>query len=185
MGLTSQQVAVGISKIVPTSGRMQILRGLESSIIIDDTYNSSPLAVQAALKTLYAIESPQRIALLGSMNELGETSATSHRLVGELCTPEKLAWVVTIGDEANNYLAPAAQKKGCQVRTFSSPYDAGTFIHSVLKPGTVILAKGSQNGVFAEEAVKIFLHSTEDEDKLVRQSPAWLETKEKQFARFK
>jgi UDP-N-acetylmuramoyl-tripeptide--D-alanyl-D-alanine ligase len=185
MGLSSQQVAIGVSKIVPTKGRMQVLRGLDETTIIDDTYNSSPLAAEAALKTLYAIESPQRIALLGSMNELGETSQEAHRKIGELCVPDKLSWVVTIGDDANNYLAPAAQKKGCQVRTFKTPNDAGTFIHGVLQPGTVVLAKGSQNGVYAEEAVKIFLHSTEDEDKLVRQTPDWLETKEKQFARFK
>ena len=185
MGLTSQEVAIGISKITPTAGRMQLLRGLDETTIIDDTYNSSPLAAVAALKTLGDIDSPQRIAILGSMNELGATSADAHRQIGELCTPEKLAWVVTIGAEAEQHLAPAAAKKGCQVRSFKSPYDAGAFVHSVLKPGTVVLAKGSQNGVFAEEAVKILLHSTEDEEKLVRQTPAWLEIKEKQFARFK
>ena len=185
MGLTSQEVAIGISKIVPTSGRMQILRGLENTTIIDDTYNASPLAVAAALKTLGDIDSPQRIAILGSMNELGGTSAEEHRRVGELCSPEKLAWVVTIGEDAKQHLAPAAQKKGCRVESFTSPYDAGAFVHRMLKPGTVVLAKGSQNGVFAEEAVKILLHSTEDEEKLVRQTPAWLEIKERQFERFK
>jgi UDP-N-acetylmuramoyl-tripeptide--D-alanyl-D-alanine ligase len=185
LGLTSQDVAIGISKIVPTAGRMQVLRGLEESIIIDDTYNSSPLATAAALKTLGEIDALQRIAILGSMNELGETSPDAHRKIGELCTPEKLAWVVIIGSDAEQYLAPAAKKKGCQVRSFAGPYEAGTFVHSVLSKGTVVLAKGSQNGVFAEEAIKVILHSTEDEEKLVRQSPAWLEIKDKQFERFK
>jgi len=181
LGLSSQQVAIGISKIIPSPGRMQVLRGLNDSTIIDDTYNASPLAVSAALKTLGEIESDQRIAILGSMNELGESSPESHRQIGELCTPAKLSWVVTIGDDAEQYLAPAAMKQGCQVRTFKSPYEAGAFVHSVLKPGTVVLAKGSQNGVFAEEAIKIFLHSTEDESKLVRQSPEWLRVKSEQF----
>lgn len=184
LGMTSQHVAVGLSKIRPTKGRMQLLQGLEETTIIDDTYNSSPLAVAAALNTLYAIETPQRIAILGSMNELGDTSAQSHEKVGMLCDPAKLEWVVTIGDEAAKYLAPAAANKGCQVRTFKTPYQAGGFVHSVLKPGAVVLAKGSQNGVFAEEAVKILLHSAEDEERLVRQSEYWLERKEAQFSAF-
>jgi hypothetical protein len=44
-----------------------------------------------------------------------------------------------------------------------------------------VLAKGSQNGVFAEEAIKILLHSTVDENQLVRQSADWLKLKRKMF----
>lgn len=184
LGLTSQQIAVGISKIRPTKGRMNVLRGLEGSTIIDDTYNASPLAVEAALKTLYAVDAPQRIAILGSMNELGTISAAAHETVGKLCDPSKLEWVVTIGEEAEKHLAPAAEKQGCQVRSFKSPYQAGGFVHGVLRDGAVVLAKGSQNGVFAEEAVKELLHSTEDEEQLVRQSEYWLKVKQDQFSAF-
>ena len=184
LGLSSKQIAVGVSKIRPTKGRMNVLRGLEGSTLIDDTYNSSPLAVQAALRTLYAIDAPQRIAILGSMNELGVTSAASHESAGKLCDPSKLEWVVTIGDEAAKNLAPAAEKQGCQVRSFTTPYQAGGFVHSVLRHGAVVLAKGSQNGVFAEEAVKELLHSTEDEEQLVRQSEYWQKVKEEQFSAF-
>lgn len=182
LGLTSQEVAVGLSKIRPVKGRMNVLRGLEDSVLIDDTYNASPLAVQAALETLYAIEAPQRIAILGSMNELGASSAQAHEQVGKLCDVNKLDWVVTIGDEAEKYLAPAAASKGCQVRSFKSPYQAGGFVHSVLRPGAVVLAKGSQNGVFAEEALKVLLHATEEESSLVRQSDFWLKRKSEQFS---
>lgn len=182
LGLTSQQVAVGLSKIRPVKGRMNVLRGLEESVLIDDTYNSSPLAVRAALSTLYSIDAPQRIAILGSMNELGDTSAQAHEEVGHLCQSDKLDWVITIGDEAERYLASAALSNGCQIKSFKSPYQAGGFAHSVLKPGAVILAKGSQNGVFAEEALKVLLHSTEEESSLVRQSDYWLARKSEQFA---
>lgn len=181
LGLTSQQVVVGLSKIKPVAGRMQVLRGLENSTIIDDTYNSSPLAAEAALKTLMDIEAPQRVAILGSMNELGNSSAQAHEKIGKLCDPTKIEWVITIGVDAQKYLAPAAVANGCQVKSFDSPYLAGGFAHSVLKPDAVVLAKGSQNGVFAEEAVKVLLHSTEDEEKLVRQSDYWLKRKDDQF----
>lgn len=181
LGLTTQQIAVGIAKIAPVAGRMRLLGGVNGSTIIDDTYNSSPLAVRAALDTLYAIDASQRIALLGSMNELGEYSADAHGEIGRYCDPAKLEWVVTIGRDAREFLAPAAKQMGCQVKSFDSPYDAGGFVHGVIKPGAVVLAKGSQNGVFAEEAVKVLLHDADDEEKLVRQSSAWLERKHQQF----
>lgn len=182
LGLTSQQVAIGLSKIRPVAGRMNVLRGLEDSVLIDDTYNASPLAVKAALNTLYAIEAPQRIVILGSMNELGETSAQAHAEIGAYCDPNKLDWVITIGADAGQYLAPEAAKKGCQVKSFESPYRAGGFAHSVLKTHGVVLAKGSQNGVFAEEALKVLLHATEEETQLVRQSTYWLNRKAQQFS---
>jgi UDP-N-acetylmuramoyl-tripeptide--D-alanyl-D-alanine ligase len=181
LGFSSSEIAIGVSKVTSVSGRMNVLRGLEESVLIDDTYNSSPLAAKAALTTLYEIDAPQRIVILGSMNELGNISSQAHKEIGELCDPVKLDWVVTIGDEAAKYLAPAAEGRGCQARSFKSPYDAGSFVHGVMKPRAVILAKGSQNGVFAEEALKILLHEPDEQEKLVRQSPAWLKIKREQF----
>jgi len=183
LGLPAEKVAVGLGKIKPVPGRMRLLRGANDSVIIDDTYNSSPLAVAAALGTLYAIEAPQRIAVLGSMNELGETSPASHKNVGALCDPSKLDWVVTIGEDAEKYLAPAARAKGCQVKSFASSYQAGGFTRGVMKAGALVLAKGSQNGVFAEEAVKALLYDENDADQLVRQSETWMTKKQEYFDR--
>lgn len=181
LGMSREEVAKGLEKIVPAPGRMQILRGVEESTILDDTYNSSPLATAAALKTLYNFPAPQRIAILGSMNELGSTSATSHEQIGKLCDPNLLSHVVTIGEDAERFLAPVAIRRGCSVMSFSSPYEAGAYVHKVMEPHAVILAKGSQNLVFAEEAIKVLLHSTDDEKRLVRQSSAWMKKKQQQF----
>jgi hypothetical protein len=64
-----------------------------------------------------------------------------------------------------------------------SPYDAGAYVSGKLQKGAVVLAKGSQNGIFAEEALKPLLADPGDEAKLVRQSPYWLSRKAKQFPR--
>ena len=183
LGLNAEQIATGVAKIRPVKGRMNRLRGVNGSTIIDDSYNASPMAIAAALKTLYSLEAPQRIAILGSINEFGELSPRAHQAVGALCDPQWLEWVVTVGHDANTYLAPAAQSKGCQVRSFGNPYDAGGFVHSVLKKGAIVLVKGSQNGVFTEEAVKVLLHDSSDETQLVRQDPAWMAIKERAFDR--
>jgi UDP-N-acetylmuramoyl-tripeptide--D-alanyl-D-alanine ligase len=160
---------------------MRRLVGINNSTIIDDTYNASPEAVSAALKTLYRLDAPQKIAVLGNMNELGKFSAEAHRQIGEQCDPKQLDLVVTIGPDANKYLAPAAEKKGCKVGTFSDPYQAGEFVKLQIKPGALVLVKGSQNKVFAEEAVKTLLADPVDASKLVRQSRYWMKIKAKNF----
>ena len=184
MGLSKSELTAGLSAIRPVKGRMNLLKGLLDSTIIDDSYNSSPAAAVAALQTLYLMPNKQKIAVLGSMNELGEFSQKAHEQVGSMCDPTLLDWVVTIGDEAAKFLGPAAAQRGCQVRNFRSPYEAGAFVHSILHPQAAILVKGSQNGVFAEEAIKMLLHSTNEEDQLVRQGADWLERKRAMFDRY-
>lgn len=182
LGLDANAIAAGIDAIRPVPGRMNMLRGINGIHILDDTYNSSPAAALAALQALYSLEAPQRIAIIGSMNELGATSADEHRNVGEKCDPSLLSWVITIGDDANNYLAPAAKHRGCQVKTFQSAIDAGAFARSVIEFNAAILVKGSQNNIYAEEAVKVLCDMTEDL-KLVRQEPEWIEKKKKFFSK--
>ncbi len=184
LGLNSSEVASGLSKIRSVKGRMNALRGVKGSTIIDDSYNSSPLAVSSALASLYRLSSPQKIAVLGSMNELGDTSAAEHMALGKLCDSSQLAWVVTVGEEANKYLAPAAKENGCQVRSFNNAIEAGSFVHSVIEEGSAVLFKGSQGGIYLEESIKVILHATEEESQLVRQSPEWTNLKNKFFSKY-
>lgn len=183
LGLTSAEIATGLALLRPVPGRMNILRGIGNTIVIDDTYNSSPLAASSALQALYGLQVPQRIAILGSMNELGASSAAEHEKLGLMCDPNLLSWVVTIGDEAEKYTAPAARRRGCQVKSFKSAVDAGGFVRGVLEEGAAILAKGSQGDIYVEEAVKVLCVMSEDVE-LVRQSPEWLETKTAFFSKF-
>lgn len=181
LGLSDEEIQKGLKEVKPFSGRMQILPGIKSSTIIDDTYNANPAAVTAALDVLYSLEAPQRIAILGSMNELGDYSKEAHEEVGGYCDAKKLDFVVTIGSDAEKYLAPAAQENGCLVHSFASPYDAGEFVKEHLQDGGIVLAEGSQNKVFAEESLKSLLADRADEKKLVRQNQNWLRIKKKQF----
>lgn len=184
LGMTEDEIRNGLAKIHPVSGRMNILRGVKDTIIIDDTYNSSPLAAASALETLYQLSVPQRIAVLGSMNELGDSSPAAHEAIGKICNANELAHVVTVGEDAEKYLAPAALSNGCHVVSFKTALEAGAFVHKSLETGAAILFKGSQGGIYLEEAVKIVLHSTDDESKLVRQSLEWMETKQAFFSNF-
>lgn len=183
MGLMPEEIARGLALLRPVPGRMNVLRGIDGTVIIDDSYNSSPLAASSALQALYGMQVPQRVAILGSMNELGVTTAAEHETLGMMCDPSLLSWVITIGDDAEKFLAPAARARGCQVKSFKSAIDAGGFARGVLEPGAAVLVKGSQGGIYAEEAVKILCVMSED-DELVRQSAEWLRIKDEFFSKF-
>jgi len=180
-GMSREEIKNGLEAITPTNGRMNILPGRNGTVIIDDSYNSSPGAAAAALKTLYQFDAPQLIAILGSMNELGASSPDAHTELGDLCDPTQLEYVITIGEDANKYLATSAEKIGNRVQRCTSPMEAGLFASKIMLPGAVVLVKGSQNGVFTEEATKVLLANTADYGKLVRQSLAWMAVKKEQF----
>ncbi|NCU37703.1 UDP-N-acetylmuramoyl-tripeptide--D-alanyl-D-alanine ligase [Candidatus Saccharibacteria bacterium] len=184
LGMTEQDILQGLALVRPVPGRMNILRGITGTTIIDDTYNSSPAAAEAALRTLYLFDAaPQRIAILGDMRELGESSQREHEKLGEMCDPGLLSWIVAVGPDCEKYLAPVARRKGCQVHVARNAIEAGEFVRSVTQEGAVILAKGSQNTIFLEEAVKILCDITEH-SKLVRQSVDWQQKKNDYFAQF-
>lgn len=183
-GLTPTDITTGLTRIKPVPGRMNLLRGIDNTRIIDDTYNSSPAAAAAAIQTLYSFDDvPSRLLILGDMRELGASSQAEHEKLGAMCDPNLLSWVILVGPDCEKYLAPIARQRGCQVHIAPDAIRAGEFARSVTEEGAAILVKGSQNTIFLEECVKILCDMTEDVQ-LVRQSAAWLKIKDAQFSRY-
>ncbi len=182
--LTTEQIQRGVYSIKSSPGRMQLLRGANDSILIDDTYNANADSMIAAVNSLDSFRSHRIIAILGSINELGELSEFEHRRVGGALRGVK--YLVTIGEDARIYLADEARRIGMikseNIISCDSPVKAGRVVLDLLEPNDVVLAKGSQNGVFAEEAIKILLLDKNDSAKLVRQSSVWINKKKEQFS---
>ena len=185
MGVEENMIKRGVENLRPLPGRMNVMRGADSTWLIDDSYSSTPLTALAALQSLYKMETAQRIAVLGNMNGLRGVFEKAHAELGSQCSPELLDWVVTVGEKANKFAAPAARSKGCQVKECHNAIEAGSFVRDKLKPGGIALFKGSSGGVWLEEAIKINLHSTSENKQLVRQSPEWIAKKDQFFSQFK
>lgn len=183
LGLAPHEIGKQVALLRPVPGRMNLLRGMGETVVIDDSYNSSPAAAAAAIQTLYSFDDdnvPQRIVVLGDMRELGATSQAEHEALARLLDSSLLAWVVLVGPESEKYMAPIARQRGCQVHIAKNAIEAGEFVRSVTEPGAVILVKGSQNTIYLEECVKLLCELT-DHSQLVRQSPHWLEVKKRFF----
>lgn len=169
------EVAETLREHVPPPGRMRVIEGIKETTIIDDSYNSSPVALERAMQTLKDIRTKGRkLAILGDMMELGQYSVGEHEKVGKLVvgTADIL---VTVGIRARD-IARGALEMGMpetHIRQYEDARWAGKELENVLKPGDVILVKGSQS-IRGERAVEeIMAHPERAEELLVRQDPTW------------
>src|SRR3989344_3617523 len=159
-------------------GRMRLVKGIKKSLIIDDTYNSSPVACEGALKTLGEIkcrvEGCRKIAVLGDMLELGKHTIEAHKNIGHLVRDSAEALVV-VGQRAKN-IAEGAREAGMKAGSIFECADsraAGDFLKTFVQKNDIMLIKGSQ-GIRMERAVEeVMLEQDSKEKLLVRQDKEW------------
>ena len=157
-------------------GRLNVITGVKNTIILDDTYNAGPASMRLGLDTLAALpKSKRRIALLGSMLELGDTSLEQHRLAGTYAVG-RVDVLVTVGSDAK-HIGKAAKDAGMETKhiyAFSSSREAGKFVEQMVREGDAVLVKGSQ-GIRMERATQeLMLHPEKRSTLLVRQDRYWL-----------
>lgn len=176
LGLNVIKMSEYIKNYTTSPGRMKILAGIKNTTIIDDTYNSSPVAVSEALRTLGEIHNTKgrKIAILGDMLELGKYSIKAHEKAGKEAS-ETASILVTIGIKARD-IAMGALDNGMDEKNiyqFDKSLEAGKFIEEMIEDGDVILIKGSQ-GVRMEKIVEEIMAEPErKEELLVRQELEW------------
>lgn len=156
-------------------GRMRLLKGINGSVIIDDSYNSSPIAVQAGIDAMGAIQSAgKRIVVLGDMLELGEFSVREHREVGALVASSADMFIsvgVRMLAAAESALSANARCK--KIESFQTGVEAIDLLQSIISEGDVVFVKGSQ-GMRLERVVENILHNPQTAVKvLARQDPHW------------
>jgi UDP-N-acetylmuramoyl-tripeptide--D-alanyl-D-alanine ligase len=182
-GVSVVAAARGLEDMEVAAGRGRLLAGKKGSIIIDDSYNNVGANVSiASLDLLYEFNTRRRIAVLGGINEMSQDiEQEAHTEVALHLKDKKLEEVVLIGTLAKKYYKPILATSGTPFKWFSNPYKAGNYLQNKLVAGMVVLVKGSQNGIYSEEAIKPLLQDTKDEALLVRQSKSWILKKKKSF----
>lgn len=137
----------GIRSFELSSNRMNIISRESDITIIDDSYNANYDSMSYAIKYLASLMG-RRIAVLGSMFELGNYTEDLHRKIGKLVVDEGIDILVTVGLEAN-YIYEEAKEKIDAVH-FDNNSDAIKFLKDVIKPGDYILIKASNSMKFKE-----------------------------------
>jgi UDP-N-acetylmuramoyl-tripeptide--D-alanyl-D-alanine ligase len=162
---------------VGAPGRMRIIKGIKEACIIDDTYNASPVAMDAALETLKEIKTTgKKIAVLGDMLELGKYTMEEHKRIGEVAG-SVCDLLIVVGLRAK-WVVEGALLGGIgekNVIEFSDSQEAGKYLEHTLGEGDIVLVKGSQRVRMERTVAEIMAHPEDKVNLLVRQEKEWME----------
>lgn len=140
LGVSIGEIAAGLSAASLTGGRLKRYEW-NGVTVFDDTYNANPESMAAAIETLAdtpVTNGARRFIVLGRMGELGPHGPAAHTRTGELAAKRGLQ-LIAVGEGAEG-IALGADK---------APYfpvleDAAQWLSERVKPGDVVLFKGSR-----------------------------------------
>jgi len=143
------QIQKALSSFRPSSKRMEVL-SIDGVTILNDTYNSNPDSVRAALETLKSIKTAgKKIAVLADMLELGSAGEGLHKKVAKYVETSRAEYLLTFGPLSRLTMETANVK-------FKAHYDQknilSEYLIELLAPGDVVLIKGSR-GMKMEDVV--------------------------------
>jgi UDP-N-acetylmuramoyl-tripeptide--D-alanyl-D-alanine ligase len=138
-GWSVDEIVAGLGRVAGVRGRMSLRKARSGALLIDDTYNANPVALQAAIE--YATALPGETWLvLGDMRELGEASAEMHAAAGRLARERGIARLYTLGPES----AAAAEAFG-DARHFGTLGELADALERDVPAGINLLVKGSRS----------------------------------------
>src|SRR5580698_1775284 len=152
-GLNSSQAASALATLVPADKRGQVLQ-LGNITVINDCYNSNPMALNAMVDALAAMPAKRRIVIAGEMLELGPAGEEMHRTAGEHAAGKKIDVVIGVRGLAQA-LVEGAGKSGARAEFVATPEEAGEWLAREGRDGDVVLLKASR-GVKLEKALETF-----------------------------
>jgi len=156
-GVGAPEAAEVFPRLRPAAMRGEVLRFAEGFAVIDDCYNSNPVALEAMAGLLATTPGyRRRILIAGEMLELGTTSRDLHRQAGRRAAAQPgIDWIFGVqGDAA--YLVESACEAGHSIdraKFFVTSDAAAEAVLDFVAPGDLLLVKGSR-GVKMERIVE-------------------------------
>lgn len=153
-GLTLRQIAAALEEMSAPEGRGQTLT-LDGAIVINDCYNSNPLALDSMVNALAGIKAERRIVVAGEMMELGADAESLHAACGRHMAGTGIDIVIGVRGNARA-IVEAASKAGASALFVATPEEAGDWLAENLFAGDAVLLKASR-GVKLERALERLL----------------------------
>ncbi|MBU1080199.1 MAG: UDP-N-acetylmuramoyl-tripeptide--D-alanyl-D-alanine ligase, partial [Spirochaetes bacterium] len=144
-GATESDVAEGLESVSPLSGRTSVIRG--DFTVVDDCYNANAESVLAAIAFCDSAPTDgRRLYVLGSMKELGEESAASHRRIGLAAASSRADALAFYGEEARDaYDAARRERPDLEARHFDDYDGLERFVSGYAAGGDLVLVKASRS----------------------------------------
>lgn len=149
LGLTSEEIKAGIENLPSIPGRNNII-STDKLVILDDCYNANPISMKAAIDVL-TMAIGRKVAVLGSMGELGDDEAKLHSDVGFYAAKQGIDLVCGIG-ELGKEIAEGAVSGSSLTKAlwFKTKADFLSVMTDIIKEGDNILIKASHGMDFPE-----------------------------------
>ena len=147
LDVTYEEMSNSINNIENTSMRLEFIQG-EKFTIINDCYNASPDSMKAALDVLKSRNGKRKIAILGTMNELGEVAKEAHNDVGQYAA-DKVDLLIVTGDYKEDYKMGYERE---DIIIYNRKDELITSLRDIVKKDDIVLVKASR-GIKFEEIV--------------------------------
>ncbi|MBN1106084.1 MAG: UDP-N-acetylmuramoyl-tripeptide--D-alanyl-D-alanine ligase [Deltaproteobacteria bacterium] len=145
---SQEHVAEGLFKFQGVKGRFTLSVLPNGAALVDDTYNSNPLSLKAALQSLQSLSSERGrvIVGLGEMRELGEETERAHREAGEMVAELGADFFVVMGKHGKDMIEGALRKGLSHGRTAlaASHEEMASIIRERWREGDLVFLKGSR-----------------------------------------
>jgi UDP-N-acetylmuramoyl-tripeptide--D-alanyl-D-alanine ligase len=151
LGVEVEAVAEAATTLRPARHRGEVVRLGEGVTLLDDCYNASPAALEAAVAALALVPGRRRVAVLGDMLELGPSGPAFHREGGRALAGRVDA-VLGVGPLAKEIVEGAREAGLTALEHFGTAADAAAALPALVRPGDAVLVKGSR-GVRLEAVV--------------------------------
>ena len=178
LGMNLVDVSVGLKKYKSPKGRMNVIAGIKNSLIVDDTYNSSPEAANKAVESVAKLDfenDTRKDAVLGDMLELGEISEKEHFNLGKKVGEDGFDLLVAVG-QFRNEIIKGAQKAGLEnCVEFEDSKIALNSITDLITDNDLILIKGSQGSRMERIVKKLMAEPESAKELLIRQEKEWID----------
>jgi UDP-N-acetylmuramoyl-tripeptide--D-alanyl-D-alanine ligase len=146
-GVTLAECAAALKGAGVAHWRMETSTGASGIVIVNDAYNANPESMAAALKAARWMARGERlVAVLGHMAELGPVEFEEHERLGQLVVRIGVERLITVGERART-IARAAIREGQSpedVASYEDPSEAAADVRAWVRPGDVVLVKGSR-----------------------------------------
>ncbi len=145
-GLNLVKIAEALLEYQAPDGRGKLIDGVKQTYIIDDTYNASPLSMEAGLETLEKLDAKRKVAVLGDMLEIGKYAIEAHEEIGKYAG-KKADILITVGTRAK-FIAEGARQAGMakkNIYSFNLAEEAAPEVQKLIKKGDLILVKASHS----------------------------------------
>jgi UDP-N-acetylmuramoyl-tripeptide--D-alanyl-D-alanine ligase len=151
-GVGLNESIAALESLTPGSKRGEVLE-IAGAILLNDSYNSNPEALQSMIHTLASRPAERRILVAGEMLELGEHASMLHAACGKAAAEAGIDLVIGVRGNAQHLAAAACLCGAASIFLADAPA-AGEWLAKNIKPGDVVLIKGSR-GVQLERAIEV------------------------------